>query len=271
MGTFGVNPFGTAQFGGAGGAGVVPGTQLQTLLYAAFRIAGVTDRPGRTPSIDQFGDAIPTLNRMLGLWSIDPLRITGIVINAYPLVPGQKTYQIGPGGADFPAAARPIEIQSANVIVNTTTPVVREEIRLITPQQWAAISVQDIPGTIPWALYNDAGTPYSTLYLYGQALTTYQLELFTWQAIPSFAAVTDIVVLPPGYEEAIVWNLAIRLAAVFPTQQQMNPRAEIFARDALSAIESFNSLPTTMKCDPAIVRAGGGRAFDYYAYLNGDF
>lgn len=271
MGSFGSNPFNTAQFGAqAGGTGT--GVALSTLLYAAFRIAGITDRPGRTPSADQFADAIPTLNRMLGLWNIDQLLILGISINAYTLTAGKKTYQIGPGGADFPAAARPIEIDRANIIVNTTTPVVREPVCLLTPRQWAAIAVQDIPGTIPWSLYNDGGTPFATLYLYGQALTTYQLELFTWQPIPSFAALTDQVILPPGYEEAIVWNLAIRLAAMFPTQQKIIAKADIFARDALTAIESFNSLPTTMRCDEAIVRAGGrGRGFDYYGYKSGDF
>jgi hypothetical protein len=272
MGTFGVNPFGTAQFGGGGSS--VPGTgvQLSTLLYAAFRIAGITDRPGRTPSTDQINDAIPTLNRMIGLWNIDRLIIFGAAIDAYTLVPGQKIYQIGPGAADFPNAVRPTKISRANIIYNTVSPVVREPVRLLSDTEWAEVQLQDIPGTIPWALYLDDGVPFSTFYLYGQALAAYQLELYTWKQMSTFAAATDQAILPSGYEEAIVWNLAIRIAAMFPTQQKIIAKADEFARQALAAIERINAVKPVMRCDPAITHASGNRArSDYYAYLTGDF
>ena len=249
--------------------------ELSTLLYAAFRIAGITDRPGRTPSTDQIGDAIPTLNRLLGSWDIDRSKIFTIEIDAYDLVPGQKTYQIGPGGADFPAALRPTEIENANIIVNTTSPVVREPVHLLTSREWAAIQLQDISGTIPWALYNDyamAGSGYSTLYLYGQALATYQLELFTWQQLQKFVSPSDSVLFPNGYEHAIVWNLALLIAASFPTQAKIMPEARVVAWDALNAIQGKNATAPTMKVDPAIVNAGGGRrGGDYKADLGNDW
>lgn len=241
---------------------------LSTLLYAGFRVAGVTDRPGRTPSLDQYADAIAILNRMIGIWNIDRDKIFTVEVDAYTLTAGKKTYQIGPGGADFPAAARPIEIETANIIVNTTTPVVREPMALLTQPEWAAIQLQDVSGTIPGSLYNDRGNPFSTLYIYGQALAAYQLELYTWQPLQTFAATTDLVVLPPGYEEAIVWNLGIRLAAAFPTQSKIVPKADEFARESLLAIESKNAPAPTMKCDSAIIAASGHRrGGDVYAYL----
>ncbi len=244
---------------------------LSTLLYGAFRVAGITDRPGRTPSTEQYADAIAILNRMIGSWNVDRLKIYSLNISAYNLTAGKKSYQIGPGATDF-NTMRPVTIESANIIVNTTTPVVRFPCELLSDAQWAAIQVQDIPGTIPWALYSDGGNPIATLYLYGQPLTTYQLELYTWQAIPTFAAITDSVVLPPGYEEAIVYNLAVRIAVSFPTQAQISPEAGQIARDALMAIESINAPTPIMKCDGAVLGVGRRRRTgNIYGYLGNNF
>ena len=245
---------------------------LSSVLSASLRVAGITLAPGRTPSTDQSAEAIQILNRMIGSWDIDRDKIFTVEIDAYTLTPGKKTYQIGPGAADFGAALRPVEIESANIIVNTTNPVVREPVRLLTPLEWAAIQLQDITGTIPWALYNDEGNPFSTLYLYGQALAAYQLELFTWQQLQVFAATTDAVVLPPGYEHAIVWNLALLLAATYPAQANIRPEARDIAWDALNAIQAKNAPAPPMKVDAAITRADGGRrGGDYYAYLGNDW
>lgn len=250
------------------------GVALSTLLYSAFRIAGVTDRPGRTPSNEQFADAIPMTNRMLGSWQCDRLKIYDQSIDSYPLVSNQKVYTLG-NGAVTPtnlSTLRPEMITQANIVVNNVSPYVRFQLNLLTDQQNAAICVQDIPGTIPWALYNDGGYPYCTLSLYGQPLTTYLLETYTWEALPSFTATTDMVILPPGYENAITLNLGVLIAASFPTQSHMSPLTPQLAREALAAIKSVNAPSPIMACDGAIVAVGQRRGRNnYYGYLGNDF
>ena len=55
-------------------------------------------------------------------------------------------------GADF-TGARPTEIEDANIILNTVSPVLRRQLDCINVDQWADIAVQNLPNTIPTRLY----------------------------------------------------------------------------------------------------------------------
>jgi hypothetical protein len=226
-----------------GGSAAAPGPVVQVadgLLYPALRKANITIGPQRTPSTAQFQDAIEELNRLTGSLHCDRLFIYSIAASTFPLT-GAKTYTIGqdPIGAtqaDFDAP-RPQAIESANIV--TQDGALRYPLAIVTDLQWAQISMQDLPDTIPEVLYNDRAYPLSTLYLYGQPVSGYQLELFVWTLVPQFVALTDVVLLPPGYEDALVLNLACRLAPHF--QRELNPLVLQQARESLMRLESLNA------------------------------
>ena len=158
----------------------------------------------------------------------------------FPLT-GAKTYTIGqdPTGAlqaDFDAP-RPQGIESANIIRGM--PQLRYPLAIATDLQWSTIRLQDIASTIPEVLYNDRAYPLSTLYLWGQPMSGDQLELFVWTLVPQFMGLTDVVLLPPGYEDALVLNLACRLAPHF--QRQLDPMLLQQARESLMRLESINA------------------------------
>ena len=208
-----------------------------TLIYAALRKAGVTLGPGRTPSPAQSQDALDELNRLLGSLSTDRYFIYGLDILTFPLQAGRKTYTIGPGG-DFDTP-RPQEITGANVITGSGASTLRYHLTMLTAQQWAAIAMQDQAGTIPEALYNDKASPKSNLSLYGQPMAAMQIELYTWHLIPALESEADLIDLPPGYDDALVLNLACRLAPQF--QLQLDPMVLQQARESLMRLESLNA------------------------------
>lgn len=227
-----------------GGGGRPPGliTQVGTsLLYPALRKAAITLGPQRTPSPAQYQDAIEELNRLVGSLSCDRFFIYSMATYTFPLT-GSKTSTIGqdPSGqitADFDAP-RPQMIESANVIAPAGL-TVRYPLSLVTDFEWARIGVQDIAGTIPSVLYNDRAYPVSTLYLSPQPMPGTLLELFVWQLVPVFQGVGDVVLLPPGYEDALVLNLACRLAPHF--QREVHPDVRQQARESLMRLESINA------------------------------
>jgi hypothetical protein len=223
-----------------------PTATCATLVNAALRIAGITGRPMRVPSPDQSAEVIPILNRMLGSWNIDPLKIFETSQDRYALTPSQTTYFIGPTGdmhgpGNF-VAPRPARIVRANVVVTNAFPEIHKELEIYEVTDWAGLSIPELPGAWPRRLYNDHATPDSKLYLYPVVSIPSDLELFTLLALQQFAALADVVVLPDGYEEAIVYNLARRVVSTFKHQgAAISPDDVDIANTSLAMIESGNA------------------------------
>jgi hypothetical protein len=245
--------FDQAVFGGSVPAGA-PVTAGKGLIYPALRKAGVTLGPQRTPSAAQYEDGLEELNRLIGSLNVDRLFIFSIARYEYPMS-GAKTFTIGidPQGqmvADL-NGPRPVQIDAANIIYSF--PEIRRPLALLTDLQWRQIVVQDIPNTIPYALYDDYAYPLSTLYIYPQPVSGYILELYIWQLVPTFLTADDVVILPPGYEDALVLNLAVRLGPHF--QRIVDPDVRADAQKALMRIESINAPKPVLEV-PCLGRRG---------------
>jgi hypothetical protein len=227
--------------GGAGGGIINPVYLGRGILYPALRKAAITLGPQRTPSPAQYQDALEELNRLLGSLGCDRFFIYSRDRYVAPLS-GSKTYTIGISAdpnviPDFDLP-RPEVIEAANVI-SATDPAVRYSLAIVDELAWSKISVQDIGNTIPEVLYNDRAHPLSTLYLYGQPMAGYLLEMYVWHLIPQFLTPDDVVLLPPGYEDALVLNLALRLAPHF--QRTTDPNLREDARVSLMRLMSINA------------------------------
>lgn len=233
----------------------MPTITLLDLFRPALRRAGITMLPGILPSTDQTSELIPEINRMMGSWNLDGHRIFNTSIDRYALkTPGfnlQSSYFIGPdlGPPDF-TAPRPLWISAANIVITGISPELHEPLRIITDDEWASIPMPELSMAWPTAIYNDGGTPDSKLYLFGIPTEANDLELFTWTGLKKdFTAITDAVVLPDGYEAAIVDNLTLKVAALYPHDTNLKgaalDEARIAARDSLQAIIVMNS-----KCPP---------------------
>jgi hypothetical protein len=253
---FGSSPWAGTVWGGAGAGAFPPLPTVYAgkgILYPALRKAGVTLGPQRTPSPAQYQDALDELNRLLGSLNTDRLFIYTIARYEYPLT-GAKSFTIGiaPQGqlADL-NGPRPVTIDKANIIYSM--PEIRRPLALLTDLQWSQIVVQDIANTIPYALYDDYAYPLSTLYIYPQPVPGYILELYMWQVVPGFVTPDDIVLLPPGYEDALVLNLAVRLAPHF--QRVVDPDVRNDAQKALMRIESINAPKPVLEI-PCLGRGG---------------
>jgi hypothetical protein len=229
------------------------------ILNPAFRIAFITQRPMRTPSPDQYSEGITILNRMLGSWDIDPLEIYTYPATLFPLNANQISYQFGPGAADFPGTPAPIAIPEANVVL-PGTPLLRYHLDVTDKAGWSQIVLQAIPGGIPTVIYPDFGYPIGTISLFPQPAAGYQLELYQPQQMPVFSTTGDTVTLPPGYEAAIVKNLALEIALQFPTQAKVTKEMKDEAGKSLAYVQSRNARVLKLRNDAATLspRRGAG-------------
>lgn len=231
------------------------GAALSTLLYAALRIAKVTGRPGRGPASDQFADMLAIFNRMVDAWSGIRLNIFGLLISQYTLAAGHQQYTIGPNGAGpyWFNAARPAKIVRANLLITSAPNPVRRPMGLLEPADWAAKRVQQVNGP-PLQLYDDLASPISTLYTWPIPDQNYPIELYTWNAIPQATALSNQIQLPPGYPEAIVYNLAKRWPGAQLSQMDLD-----IARSSLSAIQARNTQSPRLRNDAAGLHRRGVR------------
>lgn len=252
---------------GTSGTGTA-GTVLSVLLDAALRIAGLLSRPGWSHSDDQYNELVPATNRLLSSWSCDQHKVYNTAIEEFNLVAGQKIYTIGPGG-DLDTD-RPLFVAGANVIF-PTTPQVRRGVRILTDAEWRRISVQDVSGAPPYELYFDGSIDANgrgNVYLRFQPPAGYILELYTWQRLAAaFTDKTDVAVFPDGYEEAIVYHMAIRAASLNPREAMLAPDAHDLAAKALNTLMAFNAKSPRMSCDPAF-GGGDGDPSDYRGWLD---
>jgi hypothetical protein len=256
-------------FGGPGGSTGSAAVAVSSIVMPAYRIAGITQRAMITPSQDMYDEAIPELNRLLDSMSCDGRKIFKTAISdPFTLTADQKIYTIGPGG-DFDTD-RPIHIRGANILF-PTDPVVRREVYILDVDQWRGISVQDVPGAPPYALYYDRGMDENgcgKIYLRFQPPAGYSLELYTWDALQSnFTDKDNVAVFPQGYLHALVYQLAKSLAALNPNMANMSPRAYQIADQALATLISLNTRSPRIQNDPALT--GDDDGGDGYGWLDG--
>jgi hypothetical protein len=221
-------------------------TVQAAILYRALRLSGVTMGPGRTPSPDQYSDALLSLNGFIDYLNAQPDAVFSVNNDSYVLSPPKLTYTIGidPSGAvlaDFRVPA-PLKIIRANLVL-AATPSVYVPLRMVDQYDYAALGVRQVPTTVPTVLYYDEDFPIAGLHLWGYPSTSNSLELWTWQALSTYATINDPVVLPPGYADMYVYNLAARLQDQFASQLQspFNPRLQEQANRMLGRVKANNS------------------------------
>jgi hypothetical protein len=225
--------------GGVGSAGVA----FSELGMAAYRIAGITKWARIGPSVDMWAECIPAYNRMVGSWNCERPKIFTIRTDTVTAT-GATSYTVG-SGADWDMP-RPQGIEDAIYISGSS----RTRILPMSRAYWAGLSVQAVTGD-PVGYYFDESyddSGFGRIYLYPQPGSG-SIEWHTWQQLAAVASQDDTVALPPGYEEAIVGQLAMRLAALNPLIANMPEESRRLARKALAVLEAKNSKPPSMTSD----------------------
>lgn len=234
-----------------------------TLIEDALLDLGVL-AAGQTLGANDLTLGLRRLNAMLSKWRTERLTIPVVTRSVYNLVDGTASYTIGSGGTFN--QDRPETIEAASIILDPTLdPVVEQPIGgSITPESWAGLTAKDVGG-VPSRLYYErlytASLGRINLYPVPDS-STYDLVIYTPTPLAAFADGDTSYVLPSGYEEAIVANLAVRLAPAFGASPSADLRARATA--SLNGVKHANATVPELGFDPSMV--GRARhAFDIYA------
>jgi len=227
----------------------------QTLINDALELLGVIGA-GETATGEDTTSALGTLNRMLDSWRNESLMVYAISNITHTLVGSDDTYTIGPSGADI-TATRPVKIESAFVRQsNTDYPV-----QVIDDQAyWQGIASRTSSSDIPAYLYYDTAFPNGTIYLWPVPFAANVLYMQVWTPLSEYATAGTAVSLPPGYQEAIAYGLAVRLAPKFGIKSGAMDIVMQIARESKADIKRRNQKPLV-----AQIEFCTGRKSDIYA------
>lgn len=190
---------------------------------------------GEAPTTDEYSDGLTALNAMLDSWRNDRLMCFAMQTLTLTLANGDDTYTIGTSGDVN--TTRPVEIYSAYIVAsNITYPV-----RIINEAEYAAIPAKADTADWPDKLLfrPTVASSLATVIVHPVPNATRTMKLVARVPVTAFSATSDTVTLPPGWEEAMAANLAIRLAPEFETQP--SPAVIQMAKEALAGIKRTNS------------------------------
>lgn len=232
-------------------------------ITAALREIGVAGE-GYSLSASESADGLTALNRMVDQWAAERLQIFKVTRTAFNLTANVQDYAVGTGS--IVNVARPVFVEQINI--QDTSPNPDVEIPLgdpLTDEEWAAIQVKALTSAWPQAAYYNPTYPTGTISFWPvPTSTTLQGVLYAPQAVAQFAGLTDVISLPPGYEEMLVTNLAVRLLASYG--RTPDPTLMQRAVQAKAIVMRANKRLTELSLDAgALIGCGGYSTSDFYS------
>jgi len=226
-----------------------------SMIERAMRLAGNLG-VGESLEAAESEDGLEALNSMLDSWSTDEMFVYVLSKDSIPLIPGTAAYTIGPSGGTV--SGRPVVVNPATyaLIGGISYP-----ITLMTTEQYSDITLKTLDTAFPQALWANPTYPNMTLTLYPVPSQAGTLELWSLKTLQSFPALTTILQLPPGTEEAVVMSLAEVFCLEFSTEPTKTLMRKAAA--ARKRIRRVNYRPRFLDM-PAEVLAGGTR-FNIYS------
>ncbi|MGO9897297.1 MAG: hypothetical protein ACLPX8_24160 [Bryobacteraceae bacterium] len=218
---------------------------LADLLNSAAKALGKL-RSGGGLCASELADGLTVANGLVDYWLTRKAFVYTTRMDEYtfsdkgpPDANNPAVYELGPGSTDWPGSVRPTRIERANIILNDSSPGVFIPLDILDVDQWADISLEQMPVTLPTKMYPDYANPNCNLYFWGQPTLPYILQLFTWQQLAAFAALGEEIAFPPGYYSAFLYSLAEVLGPQWNVQVPLMVTAQ--ARKARAGIQSLNS------------------------------
>lgn len=193
------------------------------------------------------------LQQMIDGWALERLMVYTV---------GQESFAMTPGTASYTTASlsggRPVAVESVFVRNDSTDSPV-----LLTRDKTQYDMIPDKTTTgLPELCYYDAGYTTGTFYFWPAPVVAYTCFVTSRRVLTGALALTTSITLPPGYERAIVTNLAVESAPMFGR----DPSASTVdaARKSKAALKVLNYVPGEMQLDYSLQRTQSNILTGYY-------
>lgn len=209
---------------------------VRDLIKGSMRLIGAI-AAGEVPSANEQADALSALNSMLESWSNEGLLIYQISEETFSLISGQQRYTMGPLG-DF-NTARPMGVSHIKVG--------GVDLEVLDQDEWALINAKNAQSTQPSKVFINWKSPQIELNFWPVPSSVKDVEIYTTKPLSTYASANDTISLPPGYERALRYNLALEIAPEF----EKEPSGLVLktATESKASIKRANIKPVLMRSD----------------------
>jgi len=176
----------------------------QDLIKGAYRSIGVIGR-GKTLSSFLGQQGLEALNQMLGMWSTQSFLIPSRTSEDIAIPSFAISFTIGTGGELN--TTRPIEIVDGYISAGGTD----YPLTIFTLGEFNDITYKN-SGNLPGRMWYEPSYPLGKVFFDCKIDDAYTLHIESYKPLSSLATLSTSFSLPEGYEEAIKFNLALRLA-----------------------------------------------------------
>lgn len=227
-------------------------TVLQ-LIQMALKACGAVGI-GQTALASDTADALTYLQMMLAQWQ--ERRWLVYSLTDLPLTStGAESYTFGAGGDfNFPYVPH-LESAFFRQTIDSIPQSIDYPVRIINAREdYNRISLKSL-STFPQYCFYDAQYPLANVYFWPIApAAMYELHLTVMTQLPLLTGLTQTLILPPAYQEAIVQNLAVRLRVHYQLPEDQVLSA--LARVALQTLKLANAQVPRLQMPDNLTRGG---------------
>lgn len=216
------------------------------IITSALKLAGIL-ADAELPSASTANQGLSVFNDMIDSWNAERNAIFTTRSDDFPYVLGKQSYTLGTGGDfDIPRPAR-IDAMST-IIINDPSNPVEVPLSLFTVDDWQTkVPVKEVDGSFPLICYDNGDFPLRVLKFWpipSQQINA--VRIYGWQALPAQTLLSQVS-FPPGYAEAIKYNLTVRIGAEFDAP--ISTTVATLAIQGLARIKTMNAPELEIQSD----------------------
>lgn len=215
---------------------------------------------GETPSAADAQLALRTFQRQLDSWQAEYTTLAIQKRVTFTLSSGATTVTIGPTGGDV-TAVRPVFLSWVNYIIPGSSPDVEVPIGIMDRDAFAGLSIKEQTSQLPLQCFyqTSVDSVLGTLQFWPEVTQDVDIVLYYPSGIATPATLDDVLLAPPGYAEAFLYQLAKRLLTPFAVGDQgVIGRVYGMAEESFARMKRPNLQPGVMGVDAALVPMSGG-------------
>jgi hypothetical protein len=242
----------------AGNPGLVSVLDVITEVLSLLRAYS----PGEPIAAADSSSCLFTLSGLIDGWGAERLTVFRGNVATFTTTAGKQTYTVGPAAALAPASPDwlldpcPPDFNAVTCLPGQPSSI-EAELRILTDLQWAEIPLKSLQsnylGSV-WPNFQPAG--YYQLSFFPIPSAAVPVTLYTPLPVGKLLALSSTLQMPPGYQEALVYELAIKVSSKFgPRMPEWLPAAWTAAK---SRIKEANFQALDVSLDAALTRDGGG-------------